>query len=220
MFFDTVRYQLFDGKLWCPLFFCLRKFSMPELFWNIERTMYKVSRHCETKDFQRKLVISPSYAKDISILEFIWNTEGVPYEIFRYCETKILTKNCDTPPLLFSMKNSEVFWNKGFPLRCFFRYCEISVFRRKGLMSPVFLSSKFFDARKFLKHRTDHLQSFSALWEKRFPTDSSDLPFLFKRCFDTRIYLKHGRGPLRNISVLWDKNFEKKSWYTPSPFIH
>ena len=89
MFFDTVRYQLFDGKLWCPLFFYPRKFSMPELFWNIERTMYKVSRHCETKDFQRNLVISPFFTKDVSIPEFIWNTEGVPYDVFRRCETKI-----------------------------------------------------------------------------------------------------------------------------------
>ena len=55
---------------------------MPEIFWNIERSMYKVFQHCETKDFQRKVEISPSYAKDVSILEFIWNTEGVPYEIF------------------------------------------------------------------------------------------------------------------------------------------
>ena len=44
-------------------------------------------RHCETKDFQRKLVLSPSYAKDVSIPEFIWNAEGVPNEFFRRCET-------------------------------------------------------------------------------------------------------------------------------------
>ena len=182
MFFDTVRYQRFDGKLWCPLFFYLRKFSMPELFWNIKRTMYKVPRHCEKKDFQRNLVISPFFTKDVSIPEFIWNTEGFPYDVFRYC--------------------------------------KISTFRRKVVMSPVFLSSKFVDARKFLKHRTDHLQSFSALFEKRFPTESSDLPFLCKRCFDTRNYVKHERGPLRNISVLREKLFEKKTWYTPASLFH
>ena len=32
MSFDTVRYQLSDGKLWCPLFFYPRNFSMPEIF--------------------------------------------------------------------------------------------------------------------------------------------------------------------------------------------
>ena len=72
MFFDTARYQLFDGNVWCPLFFYPQNFSMPEIFWNIERTIYKVFHYCEKKDFQRKVVISPSYAKDVSILEFIW----------------------------------------------------------------------------------------------------------------------------------------------------
>ena len=89
MFFDTVRHQLFDGRYWCPLFYYRRNFSMPEIFRNIERTMYKFFRHCETKDFQRNLLISSSYAKDISIPEFIWNTERVSYKFFRRCETKI-----------------------------------------------------------------------------------------------------------------------------------
>ena len=56
-------------------------------------------------------------------------------------------------------------------------------------------------------NRTDHAQSFYALWDKTFPTEISDLQFLCKRCFDTRIYLKHGMGPLRIFSALWDKNF-------------
>ena len=61
---------------------------MQENSWNIERTKYKVFRHCETKDFQRKLMKSRSYAKDVSIPEFVWNTEGVLYEYFQRCETK------------------------------------------------------------------------------------------------------------------------------------
>ena len=32
MFFDTVRYQLFDGKLWCPLFFILEIFRCQKFF--------------------------------------------------------------------------------------------------------------------------------------------------------------------------------------------
>ena len=34
-----------------PRFFNLQNFSMPEIFRNIERTMYKFFRHCETKAF-------------------------------------------------------------------------------------------------------------------------------------------------------------------------
>ena len=37
MFFDTARYQLFDGKVWWPLFFYPQNFSMPEFFWKIQR---------------------------------------------------------------------------------------------------------------------------------------------------------------------------------------
>ena len=53
----------------------------------------------------------------------------------------------------------------------------------------------------------DHVQSFSALWDKRFPTENSDIAFLCKRCFNTRIYLKHGKGPLRKFLALRGKIF-------------
>ena len=82
-------------------------------------------------------------------------------------------------------------------------------------MSPVFLSSKVFDARYFSNHRADHVQNFSALWDKKFPTENSDKPFLCKRCFDTRTYLKHGKGPLRNISALWDKKISTDNSEVP-----
>ena len=38
------------------------KFSIPEFFRNTEMFSYEFYRHCETKIFQRSLVISPSYA--------------------------------------------------------------------------------------------------------------------------------------------------------------
>ena len=66
---------------------------MQENSWNIERTKYKVFQHCETKVFQRKVVISPSYAKDVSIVETIWNTERVPFKNFQRCETKFFQLN-------------------------------------------------------------------------------------------------------------------------------
>ena len=86
------------------------------------------------------------------------------------------------------------------------------------LWCPVFLLTlKFFNARSFLKHRRDHLQSFSALWEKRFPTETSDIPVLCKRCFETRIFLKHGRGPLQNFLALWDNFFSNE--ISDMPFL-
>ena len=38
------------------------KFSIPEIFRNTEGFFYDFYRHCETKNFQRSSVISPSYA--------------------------------------------------------------------------------------------------------------------------------------------------------------
>ena len=68
------------------------------------------------------------------------------------------------------------------------------------LWCPLFLLSlKIFDARSFLNHRREHLQSFSALWEKRYPTEISVITLLCKRSFDARIFLKHGRIPYESF---------------------
>ena len=231
MFFDTVRYQLFDGKLWCSLFFYLRKFSMPELFWNIERTMHKVSRHCEKKVFQRKLVISPSYAKDVSILEFIWNTEGVPYEIFRYCETKILTKNCDTPPLLFSIKISEVFWNKGFPYDVFSDTVRYQFFDGKVWCPLFFYPQNFSMPENFWNIERTIYKVFQHCEKKDFqrivvisPSYAKDVSILefiwntegvpyeiFRYC-ETKILTKNCDTPpllfsMKISEVFWNKGF-------------
>ena len=82
-----------------PCLFILKTFRCQKLF-ETERTMYKVFRHSETKDFQRKLLISRSYAKNVLIPEFIWNTEGVPYEFFQRCETNIFWIEIIDMPLL------------------------------------------------------------------------------------------------------------------------
>ena len=82
-------------------------------------------------------------------------------------------------------------------------------------MSPGFLSSIFFDGRFFSKHRTDHVRCFSALWDKRFPTEISDNPFLWK---DVSIpeFLWNTEGfPYESFLVMWDQSFERISWYTP-----
>ena len=89
----------------------------------------------------------------------------------------------------------------------FFDTVRHQLFDGKMWCPPFLLSIPFSDARIFFKHRRDLVQSFSQRWDKRLPTEFSDVPFLCKRCFDTRTYLKHGKGPLRNFSALWDKIF-------------
>ena len=220
VFFDTVRHRLFDGKLWCPVFFYPRNFSLPEFCWKIERTMYKVFGTVRRK-----------------ISNGIWWYPLPMQKMFGY--QKLSETRKGSPTMFFDTVRHQLFDGK--------------------VWCPLFLLSfKIFDARSFLKLRRDHLQSFSGLWDKRFPTELSDFPLLCKRCFDTRIYLKHGGGPLRlfsalwdkvssikisdmpffcikffdirfflehrrvrlrKILVLWDKSLEKKSWQTPSSLI-
>ena len=61
VFFGPVREKIFDKTVKLPPSFAW-KFSIPEFFRNTEGFSYEFYRHCETKIFQRSLVISPSYA--------------------------------------------------------------------------------------------------------------------------------------------------------------
>ena len=202
-------------------------FSIPDIFLNTEGFSFETFRYVETKrqnsfygnSWYTPTVLSVTFFDTRSFLKH----RRVFQQIFGSVRQKTFDWNREyssSPHLSINFFDTAFFMkHKMFPLRCFSILWDNN-FSTERFDVPCFLSSKLFDARSFLKHRTEHVQSFSALWDKRFPTERIDLPFLCKRCFDTRNYLKHGRGPLRNISELWDKIFEKKSWYTPSSFIH
>ena len=81
-----------------------------------------------------------------SIPEFFWNTEGLPYVFFRYCETKILKKNRDTPPLLLSIKISDIrsfLKHRRVTLRNFSVLWDTN-FDKNSWFSPVSLIHKTF----------------------------------------------------------------------------
>ena len=168
----------------------------------------------ETKQFQRKIVLpAPSLIPNIIRYQKFSKTQKSFSTKFSVVWDKIFCLKSWVfflPPLIHKIFRYYFFWKTEIFPYDVFRYCEILTFRRKLVMSPVFSTSKFFDARFFLKHRMEHVQSLSALWDKGFPTEISDIPFLCRRCFDTRIYLKHRRGSLRHFLVLRDKNFDKK----------
>ena len=189
VFFDTVRYQLFDGKLWCHLVFHPRLSSMAVFFRNIERTMYNDFRHCETKDFQQKLVISPSYAKDVSIPEFFRNTEGVPYENFWRFEAKFFQlKIVICRSYAWNSSISDFFWNtEGFPYESFLVMWDQS-FEQISWYTPLLLSKRFCETRISLKHRSVSPQNFSVLWEKKISTENIEIPLLSVGFFESRFF--------------------------------
>ena len=134
-------------------------------------------RHCETKDFQRKLVVFPSYAKDFSIPEFNWNTEGVPDEIFRRCET-----------IFFEISDMPFSCIRFFDTRFFLKHRSVSP--RKFLVlwdkkistenSEIpFLSVSFFGNWFFLKQRRVAIRNLSGLWDRDFDKKSWFTPFFY-----------------------------------------
>ena len=63
---------------------------------------YKIFRHCETKNFRRKILILPPPLLSINFFatgKFLkHSTEGFLYEMFRYCKTKNFRRKFVTYP--------------------------------------------------------------------------------------------------------------------------
>ena len=74
---------------------------------------------------------------------------------------------------------------------------------------------KIFDTGISLKHRRAPLQIFSALCDKKFSTENSDIPFLCIEFFNIRSFLKHWMVPPRIFSALWDKKIPTEKRETP-----
>ena len=55
-FTDIFKLKNYDGKSWY-LALMHENFSIHQIFWNTEEFPNKIFRHCETKNFQRKIVI-------------------------------------------------------------------------------------------------------------------------------------------------------------------
>ena len=143
-------------------------------------------------------------------------------EIFRYSETKTSMENRDNPhpppPLLsinfFSLP--EIFWNtEWFPGEVFSVLWDKKKFRQNREASPL-LCLKIFETRILSKDRSVLLRILSALWDKNFSTEFSDIPFLCIKFCDTRNFLKHRSVPQRNFLVLCDKSFRRRNVIPPS----
>ena len=104
-FFGTVRQKIFDGKLWYPLL-CKKFFDAPN-FLKHWRDAHESFRHCETKNFRRKIVIHPPLIhKFFPYQKFSETQNGSLAKFFRSCEIKkISTKPWSFPPPLL-----ENFW--------------------------------------------------------------------------------------------------------------
>ena len=110
----------------------------------------------------------------------------------------------------------EIFWNtEWFSGEVFSVLWDKKKFWQNREASPL-LCLKIFDTRIISKHRSVLLRILSALWDKIFSTEFSDIPLLCIKFCDTRNFLKHRSVPQRNFSVLCDKKFSPEKRDTPS----
>ena len=108
---------------------------------------YKIFRHCETKNFRRKILILPPPLLSINFFatgNFLKHTaECFNYEIFRQCETKIFRRKIlivpPPPSYPYTFSLPEIFWNtppKGSSTKCFGTVRQ-KIFDGKSWYSPL-----------------------------------------------------------------------------------
>ena len=237
MFFGDLGQTISDGKTWHPPSYPYI-FSILENFWNTTAFLHELFRYCETKNLRRKIVKLPHVAKKFRCPNFL-NHWRVPHNNSAPWDKKV-PQNRDTllskkfwyqnipktqngsATMIFRdvrQKNSTKMWYPFYP-RTFwcqkisetqgspnetFRYCETK--KTNKIVIPY--SQKIFDTRTFLKQKSSATM-FSALWDKKFPTEKRDIPFLSLCFFRSRNFLKHKRVPLRNFRYCEAKIFPRK----------
>ena len=154
--FSVLWDEDFDKKLWYnPLFSYPKNFSIPEVFWNRDVFPYVTTGLCGTKKIAGNRDI-PFLCKNFFHTRFFLKHRRFLLRFFWYCETKILTKTCDTNPLLLSYK---IFDTRNFSetqkgsSTKFFGTVRQNSFCGKSWYPPPLLSLTLFDTRSFLKHR-------------------------------------------------------------------
>ena len=87
--------NFFEGKMWYPLL-SIKIFDTPNFLkhWTDAREMF---RHCETKNFRRKIVIPLLCIKLFDTPNFLKHWRGA-HQIFRHCETKTFRRENVIPP--------------------------------------------------------------------------------------------------------------------------
>ena len=199
-FFGTVRQKIFDGNLWYPYY--AWNFSIPQIFWNIEGMPTKFFIH---KTFWNKNFLKNSRIplRKFSALWDIKNStenRDMPpliHNFFRYQKisgeqkgsfTKLFVsvlwdkkfrQNRDAPRPSYAWKFSikEFFWNntKVFSNETF-RYSETKT-STENLDTPHPPLIQTFSVPEISETlKSSPLRKFSALWDKKFPTENLETP--------------------------------------------
>ena len=160
-FLGTVRQKSFDGELWYPLL-TMKFFDTPK-FLKHWRDAHEIFRHCGTKTFRRKNVISPfSSIKLFETKNFLKNSRILLRKISAVWDIKISTENRDKPPLFHkfysipeNFRKTEGFLYKAFrfgPVRQKVPakpWCRAPSYARKFSIKEFFWNNKVFSNEIF-----------------------------------------------------------------------
>ena len=149
-FFCTVRQKIFDGNLWYPLL-CIKFFDTPN-FLRHWRDAQEIFRHCETKNFRRKIVIPPIMHKIFRYPKFSETLKGCPRNFSALWDKNFDGKFWYSPPPLiqtFSLPEiNETLKDPPSPPTKIFRHCETKKNSTENLDTPPLPSyPNFFDIR-------------------------------------------------------------------------
>ena len=131
---------------------------------------------------------------------------------FRSCETKIFDKTVIPPPLLCIKYFSppEIFWNTEWFLGEFFSVLWDNFSTKTWSFPPPLLET----CRFLSKHRRVPLWKLSALWEKAFSTEFTDIPFLCIKIFRHPEFSESPKcSPTKFFGTVRQKKLDEKSWY-------
>ena len=134
--FGSVGQKILDRISWYSPFLFIDFFATGKILkHSTDRLLYEMVRHCETKNFSRKILTPPPSHLYFFETRNWWKTKGFTYGICRHCETKFHRKKSWYFPLpliqkLIHPRNFLKRSTEGF-LYEMLLYCETKSFRRK-----------------------------------------------------------------------------------------
>ena len=226
-FFAPVRQKNFDKTMMPPLL-CIKNFDT-RIFLKRRRIPLRNFWALWDKKIQRRIVISPSYAKTFSIPEIFWNIKGFLHKVFWHCETKNFDKIMMPSLVCIKIFETRIFLkHRGVLLRSFSVLCY-KKYSTEHRDIPLFCI-ELFDTRNFLIYwrvlqeifwHCETKKSHGKTWNPPFvihkyfsiPENfwiTEGTPYeVFRHCEIKKFQTKNRDIPLLSINFFFTRNFLK-----------
>ena len=155
--------------------FMHKNFPIPQTFWNIEGMPTKFFSTVRQNFFDGNLWYPFLCIKFFDTPNFLKHWRDA-HKIFRHCETKTFRRKIVIPSIMHKIfPIPQTFWNiEGMPTKIFSTVRQN--FFDGNLWYPL-LCTKFFRYPKLSETLKGCPRNFSALWDKKFSTETCDTPY-------------------------------------------